>query len=72
MKIFDGIFIDMELWNLALKKPVKEKFGDGFEKAKMHVKAKKFLLENVILTLNTKSSENLVWKLLILDVWINL
>ena len=68
-----GIFIDMELWSLALKKPVKEKFGDGFfEKAKMHVKAKKFLLENVILTLNTKSSENLVWKLLILDVWINL
>jgi len=67
-----GIFIDMELWNLALKKPVKEKFGDGFEKAKMHVKANKFLLENVILTLNTKSSENLVWKLLILDVWINL
>jgi len=32
LKIFDGIFIDMELWNLALKNPVKEKFGDGFEK----------------------------------------
>ncbi|AEA46946.1 hypothetical protein [Archaeoglobus veneficus] len=43
-----GIFIDTELWSFALKKPVKEKFGDGFEKAyKMHVEAKKFLLENV-------------------------
>jgi len=43
-----GIFIDTELWSFALKKPAKEKFEEGFERAyRMHTRAKEFLLENV-------------------------